>query len=530
MQNQAMAKNILFIMCDQLRADYLSCYGHPFLETPNIDSLAERGVRFENAYCQAPLCGPSRASFYTGRYLSSHGALANEDPLKLGELSLGDYLNNLNYRTVLVGKSESRSNQDALARLQIDKYSKIGKLQAQGGFENFDHFGGIYPDEIVPDDLAYNDYLRSNGYDGDNPWENWANSAFDADGKKVSGWQMRNANLPSAVSEEHSETAYTTDRVLEFLSGVDANDRWCLHLSYIKPHWPYLVPAPYHELYSKDQILPVVRNPDELQDPHPVFQAFQEQIYSRNFSRDEVRERVIPAYMGLIKQVDDHLGRVFEMLKSKKIMDSTLIVFAADHGDYLGDHWLGEKDLFHEPSVRIPLIVCDPETSAESTRGSVNHDFVEAVDIVPTMVEFAGGKICKQRMEGQSLLPLTRGTAIPENQREYTISQIDYSDRGPRVSLNLHPYECRAHMIRSKDWKYILHEKFRPQLFDLKNDPEEFFDLGADPEYSSVRLQMHEQLFIWFRKRLIRTEMEHDFLFEMGVERDEKMGILIGHW
>ena len=83
-----MAKNILFIMCDQLRADYLSCYGHPFLETPNIDSLAERGVRFENAYCQAPLCGPSRASFYTGRYLSSHGALANEDPL-LAQLSQG---------------------------------------------------------------------------------------------------------------------------------------------------------------------------------------------------------------------------------------------------------------------------------------------------------------------------------------------------------------------------------------------------------------------------------------------------------
>ncbi|MCH2271324.1 MAG: phosphonate monoester hydrolase, partial [SAR324 cluster bacterium] len=77
------------------------------------------------------------------------------------------------------------------------------------------------------------------------------------------------------------------------LSGVNENDRWCLHLSYIKPHWPYLVPAPYHELYSKDQILPVVRNPDELQDPHPVFQAFHEQTYSLNFSRDEVRERVI---------------------------------------------------------------------------------------------------------------------------------------------------------------------------------------------------------------------------------------------
>jgi arylsulfatase A-like enzyme len=87
--------------------------------------------------------------------------------------------------------------------------------------------------------------------------------------------------------------------------------------------------------------LPVVRNPDELQAPHPVFKAFHEQTYSQNFSRDEVRERVVPTYMGLIKQIDDHLGRVFEMLKSKKLMDSTLIVFTADHGDYLGDHWLG---------------------------------------------------------------------------------------------------------------------------------------------------------------------------------------------
>ena len=160
-----MRKNILFIMCDQLRADYLSCYGHPFLETPNIDRLAERGVRFSNAYCQAPLCGPSRASFYTGRYLASHGASVNADPLKLGELSLGDYLQKINYRTVLVGKSEARANQDALARLLIDQRSNLGQRLAQGGFEHYEHFAGIYPDEIVPDSLAYNDYLRSNGYD-----------------------------------------------------------------------------------------------------------------------------------------------------------------------------------------------------------------------------------------------------------------------------------------------------------------------------------------------------------------------------
>ena len=167
-----MPKNILFIMCDQLRADYLSCYGHPFINTRNIDKIADMGVLFNHAYCQAPLCGPSRASFYSGRYLASHGALANADPLKLGELSLGDYLRELKYRTVLVGKSEVRTNQDALASIQIDQHSEMGRSLVQGGFEFFERLEGIYTDQIVPDDLGYNDYLLSKGYEGKNPWEN----------------------------------------------------------------------------------------------------------------------------------------------------------------------------------------------------------------------------------------------------------------------------------------------------------------------------------------------------------------------
>ena len=517
-------------MCDQLRADYLSCYGHPFINTRNIDKIADMGVLFNHAYCQAPLCGPSRASFYSGRYLASHGALANADPLKLGELSLGDYLRELKYRTVLVGKSEVRINQDALERIHIENSLDMKKSFVQGGFEYFDRLEGIYTNQIVPDDLAYSDYLLSKGYEGKNPWENWANSAFDEHGKKVSGWQMRNSNLPSAVPEEHSETAYTTDRALEFLSAVGKEDQWCLHLSYIKPHWPYLVPSPYHSYYSKEHILPAVRNSVEKKNSHPVLKAFQDELYSQNFSRDEVRERVIPTYMGLIKQVDDHLGRILDKLKSMDLLDSTLIIFTSDHGDYLGDHWLGEKDLFHEPSVRIPMIVYDPDTRANNSRGSLNEEFVESVDILPTIVQFAGGQVCKQRVEGNSLLSFTRGIDTPDQIREYTLSQIDYSDRGPRVSLNIHPYDCRAHMIRNKEWKYILHEKFRPQLYNMKNDPEEFIDLGDSPEYASVRDEMHEKIFSWFRKRLIRTEMDYDSLFEMGVERDEKMGILIGHW
>ena len=132
-----MPRNILFIMCDQLRFDYLSCYGHLKLHTPNIDSLAARGVRFDNAYCQAPLCGPSRASFYTGRYISSHGVMANEDATRLDELTIGDYLRPSGYRSALVGKAGSRKDSEMLSAFGIDPDSEYARAAASGGFEPF---------------------------------------------------------------------------------------------------------------------------------------------------------------------------------------------------------------------------------------------------------------------------------------------------------------------------------------------------------------------------------------------------------
>ncbi len=522
--------NILFIMCDQLRADYLSCYGHPHLKTPNIDVLAAHGVRFNRAYCQAPLCGPSRASFYTGRYMSSHGVMANADPLKMGELTLGDYLRAARMTAVVVGKSEGSPNLVALERFQIDQSSTEGQQLANNGFLPFELFSGIYPDPILPKGLGYNAYLRSHGFDGDNPWEEWANSAIDSKGKRVSGWQMRNAGLPARLPEEHSETAFTTRRAIEFLDSVDPDESWCMHLSYIKPHWPYLAPAPYHTRYHKDHVVPAVRDERERHNPHPVYQAFMAQDYSQNFSRDEVRDTVIPAYMGLIQQVDDHVGRVLAHLEKKGLRERTWIVFSSDHGDYLGDHWLGEKDLFHEPSVRIPLIICDPSTRADGTRGRVVEEFVEAVDVVPTLVEVAGGTVPLERIEGRSLLPFVHQQVAAPSWRDCAISEIDFSDRGPRTLLRLHPHECRARMIRTAKWKYVLHEHFPPQLFDLVNDPHEFIDLGEDPGYRSARQENYDRLFTWFRGLKVRTEMPIEALFDRGPELDEELGIMIGHW
>ena len=181
-------KNILFIMCDQLRFDYLSCYGHPRLFTPNIDALAANGVRFTRAYVQSPVCGASRMSFYTGRYVQSHGASWNGVPLKVGEMTLGDYLRPLGVRTVLVGKTHMRADREGMQRLGIDPGSIIGVRVAECGFDPFERDDGLHglgPDGgYDPQVPRYNHYLNDKGYTGENPWHDWANAA-EGDGNRL---------------------------------------------------------------------------------------------------------------------------------------------------------------------------------------------------------------------------------------------------------------------------------------------------------------------------------------------------------
>jgi len=522
-----MPRNILFIMCDQLRWDYLSCYGHQTLHTPNIDSLATRGVRFDNAYCQSPLCGPSRASFYTGRYMSSHGVMANNDPTRVDELTITDYLRPSGYRSALVGKAHNRKKRELLQALGVDPRSEFAKNAGSGGFEPFELHDGLLPGEQHND---YCDYLNRQGYQGKNPWLNYANSGEDRDGNLRSGWRLRNCVYPARVAEKHSETTYTTNRAIDFLEQQEGEQHWCLHLSYIKPHWPLIAPAPYHDLYGSKDVQAVERADSELHNPHPVYAAFMEQEYSESYARDDVRESVIPVYMGLIRQIDDQLGRLFEYMKQTDQYDNTMIVFTSDHGDYLGDHWLGEKDLFHEPSVRIPLIIVNPNSTADETRGSVCTEMVESVDLLPTFVEYAGANICHERVEGCSLMPLLRSQAVPANWRRYAVSEIDYSERGPRSLLNLSPYDCRALMIREQRWKYIHHNRFRPQLFDLREDPQELVDLGEDPACRKVRRNMQQLLIDWRRRQKPRVGIPYDDLATMGPDLDESHGIVIGRW
>ncbi len=523
-------KNILFIMCDQLRFDYLGCYGHPHLKTPNIDALAACGVRFDRAYVQSPVCGPSRMSFYTGRYMRSHGANWNAFPLRVGEPTLGDHLAALGMRTALVGKTHMAADLAGMKRLGIDPNSSLGVLVAQCGFEPYERDDGLHPKGYPQPRPAYDDYLRAQGFDAENPWEEWANSGEDAPDGILNGWLLANSNQPARIPEEHAETPYTTRRAMQFIDEAAKDGRnWCLHLSYIKPHWPYIAPAPYHDMYGLQDVVAPVRDAAERTDPHPVYRALMQMRVSRNFSRDEVRARVIPAYMGLIKQIDDQLGHLFRFLDERGLTSNTLVVFTSDHGDYLGDHWLGEKDFFHDCTVKVPLIVVDPSPEADATRGTASDALAEAIDLVPSFVEYCGGTPLPNVIEGRSLLPLLRGEG-PANWRRVTFSEYDYSMLEARLILNQPIRDCRLFMVFDGRWKYIHAIGFRPLLFDLQIDPGELCDLGADPSFASERARLKEALLDWALEDHNRITMPDERIAGYATGRQLRTGIVIGYW
>ena len=520
-------KNILFIMADQLRSDYLACNGHPTIKTPNIDALAATGINFTNAFCQSAVCGPSRMSFYTGRYMFTHGGTWNNIPVRVDEKTMGDYLRPYGYRVGIVGKTHFKPDITGMKELGISVDSDLGILLSECGFEPWERDDGLHPDQSLDPDLSYNRYLRENGYSGENLWHTVANSAEGLGGEVLSGWSMRNVQYPARVDKKHSETAFMTDRAMQVIEELDDNP-WCLHLSYIKPHWPYMAPDPYHALYSTEDIIPAIRSDRELLDRHPVVSAFGYHEESINFSRDECRKRVIPAYMGLISELDFHIGRLIDFLKIRGDLDNTVIVLTSDHGDYLGDHWLGEKELFYESAIRIPLIVINPDKRAEKTRGTSNESFVESIDLLPTFLDLVG---CQEsydhRLEGRSLLPLVHGEEI--EWRDAVFCESDYSVRQARNLLKRGPEECRAFMIRTNTWKYVYFDGFAPQLFNLEEDPDEMNDLGKSETHKDIREQLFRQLFDWMRTRKLRPALSNKEIASR-TGKGKQRGYLIGVW
>lgn len=519
--------NVLWIMADQLRFDYLSCYGHPHLHTPHIDALAKRGVQFNKSYVQSPVCGPSRMSAYTGRYVRSHGSTWNGIPLRVGEPTLGDHIRGAGGRAVLVGKTHMVADAEGMAWLGIDPTSEIGVRVSECGFEAFERDDGLHPDSASQRWSAYDDYLVNLGYKSDNPWEDFANSGVDENGELMSAWLLKNSRLAANIPEEHSETAYMTDRAIDFMQNA-GDQPWVCHLSYIKPHWPYIVPAPYHDMYGPEHIIDPIRSDVERDTDHPLLKAYQASRICKCFSRDQVRDHVIPAYMGLIKQLDDNLGRLFKWMDDNGHSENTIIAFTSDHGDYMGDHWMGDKDFYHEVAAKVPLIIADPRPQADKTRGTQSDELIEMIDLAPTFMTALGCAPKPHIIEGRDLTPLLHGTE--GFSRRYAISEHDYSSFEMAEALDVPQEDARTVMIHDGRWKYIRCEGFAPVMFDLETDPDELVDIGRSdtPEHTAVRADMERALLSWATRHHTRVTATPKVLGRQS--NATSVGILIGFW
>jgi len=486
-------KNILFIMVDQMRADCLSLVGHPLVETPNLDWLAGRGAYFPNTYVQTAVCGPSRMCFYTGRYTHAHRSYWNDVPLPHDEETLGTRLRREGIQAVLCGKTHHVPDY-----LTQEHHPDID-LTHYAGFEPWEvnEFWGDSDPTLSKEAGTSNHWmhqLQQKGYDL--PFDNPMMAAFQVqtpDGTR-NGWRFENTRYPTVIRKEDSDTAFLTDRAISFVEQA-GEEPWLLHLSYLKPHWPNVAPAPYHAMYDPAGVPPPIRHPAELDDPHPLLEPFRRERRSLPFDNETTWREMRATYYGLITEIDANLGRLFDTLRKQGRFEDTMIIFVSDHGEYMGDHWLFEKELFYESAIRVPLIVFDPDTAADSHRGQVVERFVESVDIVPTCLE-AFGMASAPEVQGRSLRPFLHGKT-PSGWRDAVFADWDFRFYQIADELGIPAKKCRAWMIRDERYKYIHFNGLPDMLFDLSADPHELRNLADDPNMKEVIYEYLIRLINW---------------------------------
>ena len=425
--------NILLVMFDQMSAQSLPCYGHAVVKAPHLQGLAERGVLFENAYCNSPLCSPSRFAMMTGQLASRIGAYDNAAELNASVPTFAHYLRDLGYRTCLSGKMD---------------------------FTGADQLHGY--EERLTTDLSPSDF-------------GWTPSWDEPD--KLQPWFHDLASVVDAGPYDHSlAMAYDEEAAAQavrwlYEAGDASDDRpWLLTVSFMHPHDPYLARRAFWDLYSDHAIdLPQVRYiAPAVRDPHSrrLWAMYDRDEYAISDERIRQARR---GYYGMISYIDAQLGRILAALEATGRRDDTVIVATADHGDMLGERGLWYKMTFFERAVRVPLILCAPALLQPRRVAPA----VSLVDLLPTLIEVAGGDGDRLAapIDGTSLLPLAAGGSGPDT------VYGEYMAEGTSQPI---------FMIRRGRYKYIACAGDPPQLFDLASDPLELSNLAGSAAHAAL--------------------------------------------
>ncbi|MBM3650618.1 MAG: alkaline phosphatase family protein [Alphaproteobacteria bacterium] len=486
----AKPKNILLVVVDQWRGLMLPKLGASYLKLPNIDRLCAEGVTFRNHFTQCAPCGPARASLLTGLYLMNHRAVQNTIPLDARFTNLGHELRRGGYDAALVGYTTTTPDPRTTGA-NDPRFLVLGDIM--------DGFRSVGAFEPYKD--AYFGWVAQQGFRlPDNREDIWL-----PQGGGGAGATAR----PAVIPKELSDTAWFTERGLTYLRGR-AGKPWFLHLGYYRPHPPFIAPAPYHDMYRPQDMPEPVRaaSPAEEARQHPLLAWYVNNVAQSSFFQDgkglasamseaEVAQ-MRATYCGLMSEIDDQLGRVFDYLKRSGQWDDTLIVFTCDHGEQLGDHHLLGKIGYHDESYRIPMIVRDPRREADATRGHVVERFTETIDTMPTILDWLGLPIPRQ-CDGRSLLGFCTG-APPADWRTEVHYEFDFRDlyySKPESGLGLPMDKCALAVVQDARFKYVHFAALPPLLFDLERDPGQFVDRATDPAYAARLAEYSAKMLDW---------------------------------
>jgi len=462
--------NILWICTDQQRYDTIGALGNPHIRTPNLDRLVAEGVAFTNAYCQSPICTPSRASFLAGRYPSAarvnrNGAATPPTDVPLVTRLLAD----AGYDCGLAGK--------------FHLSAAHGRVEARpdDGYRVFEWSHGPHhaPDR-APGANAYRVWLAGQGVE----WE----ATYGTDAPE--GWSVAHLPPEDLVARYHQsvlygpgmparwhQTAWCAERAIAFLSeGRDGP--WLFSLNAFAPHPPIDPPPDYLARVDPASVPPPRFRPSDL-DQQRALAAVDFQTRPRPPAAYDAR-RMVAAYYAQIEHIDAEVGQILDALERSGQREDTLVIFMSDHGEMLGDHGLRLKGCrFYEGLVRVPLIVAWPGRFRAGLRSDA---LVELLDLAPTLLAAAGLPVPPQ-MQGRSLLPLLTGEAAPDRHRPFVRSE--YHD-----ALDL-PGGSRATMLRDERHKLVVyHGHGLGELYDLRDDPDEFSNLWDEPARAAVRLDL----------------------------------------
>jgi len=418
-------RNVLFIVVDDLN-NALGCYGHPVVQSPNIDGLASKGVRFESAYCQFPVCNPSRSSFLTGLYPETTGILDNRMPLfsrHPDAITLPHWFRQHGYFTAGIGKIFHGSGQ-------------------------------------MDDPEAFDVILHPRG----------TAAGRKGQGRNLTGGQVKWCRWLAAEGEDEDQPdGQMAEEAIKLLK--EKRDKpFFMAIGFHKPHDPFIAPKRYFDLYSLERLTPPMDPSDRTPDlPMAIASGWKKAF---DLFTDQERREFMRAYFAGTSFIDAQLGKVLDALERLRFMDNTIIVFFSDHGYHLGHRGWWNKNTLFELSCRIPLIVATPDMKANGVSGRACSGIVECLDFFPTLTDLCGLPD-PDGFQGISFRPLLRNPALSGKKTALTVVK-----RG----------ESLGRSIRTQRWRYTEWDQGRlgVELYDHRVDPGEYYNLAGNPKYADT--------------------------------------------